>query len=358
VPPAPLGTDRVETGPDGGTVLVCPVPKSWTARVERTLTTAEYPGTAVEWEGRLYEVREARPEPDGSVRYRLAPWEDVHAIRRMERYDAASEEIREGERRDRRHDAAKGRLSILLAPLLGLLPGAVQKKMERDLGTPAVLMTVASAAPLLLIGMLGLVRFLMRMAGAMLAIPGWLAPPALFAAYLFVESALRLASAIGAGEPMGSLAVVLGAAAWQALHAPPSAPAAEPGLKTPPADEEHTRDRELFHMLEPVLALLAPADQELLAARFGFDALRWGRQTAAILLAAAALNTVYSLAAFAHPGGIVVETLWALPALLLAIEQVRRLRSLKGGRPAGSVLGRLVRPFAKPLLGPERPAPI
>ncbi|HWZ85965.1 MAG TPA: hypothetical protein VN032_07190 [Thermoanaerobaculia bacterium] len=292
------------------------------------------------------------------MRYRLAPWEDVHAIRRMERYDAASEEAREGERRDRRHDAAKGGLSILLAPLSGLLPAAIQKKMERDFGTPAVLTTVASAAPLFLVGMLGLVRFLMRMAGASLAVPGWLAPAAVVAAYLFGESALRLASAIGAGEPMGSLPVVLGAAAWQALRAPRGAPPAEPGPEMPPADEEHARDRELFHMLEPVLALLASNDQELLAARFGFDALRWGRRTAAVLLAAAVLNTAYSLAAFAHPGGIVVETLWALPALLLAVEQVRRLRSLKAGRPAGSVLGRLVRPLAKPLLGPERPAPI
>jgi len=136
--PQPFGADRVENAPDGGLLLVCPLPKAWAPRSARTLTVAEHPGTAVEWEGRLYEVRDAAPTPDGGMRYRLLPWEDRHAIRRMERYDAVTEEIRETERRDRRGDLAKRQLSLLLAPLAGLLPGEIQKKMERDFGAPAI----------------------------------------------------------------------------------------------------------------------------------------------------------------------------------------------------------------------------
>jgi hypothetical protein len=332
-------------------VLICPLSKSWTPRAARTLTVSEHPGTAVEWEGRLYEVRDAIPGADGGMRYGLAPWEEGHAIRRMERYDAVSEEIREAERRERRGDVARRRLSILLAPLAGLLPGEIQKEMERDFGAPAVLMTVASAAPLFVVGFLGLVGALIGMAGATLPLPHWLAPPAAVAVYLFGESALRLASAIGAGEPMGTLAAVLVLAVSRAARRPQPAPAAKSRPEMLPAGEEDTRDRDLFHVLEPVLALLPPSEQETLVLRFGFDAIRWGRKTAAVLLAAAVLNTVFSLAAFSQPGSLFGEILWSLPALYLAIEQVRRLRTFNAGRAAGSVLGRLVRPFAKRLLG-------
>jgi hypothetical protein len=195
--------------------------KSWTARTERTLTRAEHPGTAVEWDGRVYEVRDAIPAPDGSVRYRLAPWEDRHAIRRMERYDALSEEIREVERRDRRRDHEKRRLTILLAPLAGLLPRDVQKRMERNFGAPSIAMTISSAAPFLAVGFLGLFAFLVGMAGGTVPFPRWLAPPLPIAMYFFLESAARLMSAVAAGEPLGSLAIELVYAIDRAVRGAP-----------------------------------------------------------------------------------------------------------------------------------------
>ena len=145
-------------------MLVCPIAKSWTARTPRTLTSAHHPGTAVDWEGLLYEVREADPQEDGGVRYALLPWEESHAIRRIERYDAVTEEIRAGERRDRSRNVRLRRLSILFAPVLGLLPGETQKKMERDFGAPALAMTIASALPLLVVGFLGVFAILVGMA--------------------------------------------------------------------------------------------------------------------------------------------------------------------------------------------------
>lgn len=217
-PPRPYGADRVETGPDGGVVLVARTPKSWRPRSSRTLTVAEYPGTAVEWDGSVYEVRDAMPAADGSVRYRLAPWEDRHAIRRMERYDEVTEAARAKEQEDRRRDVSRRRLSIVLAPLAGLLPGDVQKGMERDFGASATAMTTASAIPLFAAGLLGLLDLLLHQLGTGLDFPIWVAPPAQVAAYLAVESTVRLTSAIGNREPMGSLPVVLAAAIWRELR--------------------------------------------------------------------------------------------------------------------------------------------
>lgn len=309
----------------------------------RTLTSAEHPGTAVQWDGLLYEVRETEPQADGGMRYALAPWEDRHAVRRAERYDALTEEIRAGERRDRSRDVARWRLSILFAPVLGLLPGETQKKMERDFGAPAIAMTVASALPLLLVGFLGIFQALARLARAGDVLPFWLAPPAPVAVYLFVESALRLGSAVAGGEPMGLLLLELAAA----IRAKPASAG-----KTPPAEPEveARRDRELFGVLEPVLALLPRSDQEVLVRRFGFDALRRGRATAAVLLALAVLNTAVAFQVLGSKESAAEGLFWSLPAAYLAVEQIARWRSFARGRPAGSVLGAIVRPFARDLL--------
>ena len=291
------------------------------------------------------------------MRYRLAAWEDRHAIRRLERYDEVSETIREGDRRDRRRDFGKRRLAILLAPLAGLLPADIQKKMERDFGAPALKMTVASAAPLFLIGFLGLVAFLVGNAGGALDLPGWIAPSLPIAAYLFGESALRMASAIAGQEPMGSLPVVLAVTVWRSLRRPKKvAPAGRRVEATAPTrlDEQGLQDR--YSVLEPVLAFLLVSEQEFLAGRFGFDAVRWGRITAAVLLAASVLNTFVSLAAFGAGDGLFWSVLWLLPVGYLVVEQVKRLKTLARGEPASSVLGRFVRPFARPLLG--APAPV
>ncbi len=344
-PPPTFGADRFEIGPSGEIVLACPEPKSWTARTSRSATIPEHPGTAVEWGGRLFEVRRAEPTAEGGMRYSLAAWEEGHAIRRMERYDEVAETIRADERRDRSRDLLRRRLAIGLAPLYGLLPAETQKKMEHDFGAPAIPMTVASALPLFLAGFLGLVAFLVESAGGSIDLPAWIAPPPLFAAYLFGESALRLASALAGAEPMGSLPVLLAVAAWRAAYHPRTPAPVSDGV--PPVSSSQARER--FHVLEPALALLSPFDQDLVAGRFDFDAIRWGRITAAVILAASALNTSVSLAAF-RGEGLFREILWLLPAGYLAIEQIRRLRILSRGRPAGSVLGHLVRPFAKPLL--------
>ncbi len=209
-----FGGDRLEGGPGDEMSLVCPLPKAWLPRRERTLTTAEYPGTAVEWAGRVFEVRRAEPLPGGGIRYRLAPWTEGHAIRRMERYDEASEGARAGVQDSRRAGLLRRRLSILFAPLAGLLPGAVQKEMESEFGAPSIAMTISSAAPLFVVGFLGVFQQFIGGLGGGLGLPGWLTPPFPLALYLVIESALRLGSAVAMGEPMGSLPIVVAHAAW------------------------------------------------------------------------------------------------------------------------------------------------
>ncbi len=354
MPPRAYGADQVRTRESGEIELACPFAKAWTARSGKTLQSAEYPGTAVEWDGRIYEVLGADPIPQGGMLYRLGSWPENHAIRRLEQYDQASEELRAADRRDRRSDDGKRRLAILLAPLAGLLPAGIQKKMERDFGAPALKMTIASALPLFFVGFLGLFRFLAGNAGAALGAPGWLAPSLPIAVYLFGESALRLASAIAGQEPMGSLPVVLAYAIWQSLCGPKKASPDAARFAAIALDEQGLQDR--FRVLEPVLAFLSVSEQEFLAGRFGFDAVRWGRITAAVLLAASVLNTFVSLSAFGPGDGFFWSIVWLLPVGYLAIEQVRRFQALARGEPAGSILGRLVRPLARPLL--DAPAPV
>ena len=341
-----FGQDRLEEGEGGEVWLVCPLPKAWLPRRERTLTTAEYPGTAVAWHGGVFEVLRAEPQADGAIRYRLGPWSEGHAIRRMEQYDEASETARGAEQDDRRESIRHRRLSILLAPLAGLLPGDVQSAMESEFGAPALAMTISSALPLAVIGLLGLFEHLLGSFGAGLGLPAVLTPPLPLAMYLAIESALRLGSAIATREPMGSLPVVLAYAAWNEAREPDRA---GPGLASALPDAgRDAQDR--FRMLEPTLSLLAAEEQERIARQFPFDFVRWGKITAGILLFAGGGNALVSVVDLAVGRFGATEAVWLVVGGLLALEQIWRWRRLASGQPAGSVLGVLVRPLAKPLL--------
>ncbi|HEV8232589.1 MAG TPA: hypothetical protein VGQ75_09595 [Thermoanaerobaculia bacterium] len=201
----PFGTDRLEPGPDGNIVLRCAASKGWRPRSSGAAAArrAEHPGTAVAWGEEILEVVAAEPLPDGGMRYSLVPWRDEVAIRSLERYDAASESALAAERRWRADARRKRRLAILLSPLLGHLPGAVQESMEQEFGAPANAMTMASALPLLAIGIVGLFAQFARVAGGSLA-P--LPEPSLpLSIYLFGESALRLTVVATQSRPAGSI---------------------------------------------------------------------------------------------------------------------------------------------------------
>jgi hypothetical protein len=116
------------------------------------------------------------------------------------------------------------------------------------------------------------------------------------------------------------------------------------------------RRRDRFHMLEAVLALLSEAEQVRLRREFSFDPILWGRRTAAVLWIVGGANASVALLNLlvAHSGA--VDLAWLLAGSALVLEQAARLRRLREGRPAGSVLGALVRPLARPLFAPTLPA--
>jgi hypothetical protein len=202
--PTAFGTDRLESGADGRAVLVCSTSKGWRPRASGVAARrAEHPGTAVKWDGEIFEVVSAEPVAGGGIRYEIAPWRQEVAIRSLERYDAESEGARADERHWREQAVRRRRLSILLAPLLGHLPGPVQEAMEHEFGAPANAMTASSALPLLVLGIIGLLGHFVQMLGGSLApLPQ---PPLPLSLYLFGESALRLALVATQSRPAGSI---------------------------------------------------------------------------------------------------------------------------------------------------------
>ena len=357
--PRPFGTDRVVAEADDTVVLECRLPKDWIPRSERTVTSVAHPGTAVEWDGRWYEVVEAAARRSGGMRYTLAPWREHDVMRTAQRYDEATEKAREAARARRGRAEAARRWSIAMAPLSGHLPAAVQETMEAEYGAPAVLMSVASVVIPALYGLACLGWTVAeRMRGDIPPVPGFLVDLGLV---LLVESIVRFLVVVALGKPIGS---ALGHAAYSLAHV---AAGRKPGMVDPlpryeplrgrqPVDPGPTPLRDRYSMMEPVLALLSPGEQLVLVDRFGFDPRRWGKRSAILLTVMTSAGVVSDTA------GLIVgrRGFWTiaslLAALVLLVEQIARLSRLRSG-PAGSVLAHLVRPFARPLLAREAEAP-
>src|SRR5207245_6965202 len=99
-------------------------------------------------------------------------------------------------------------------------------------------------------------------------------------------------------------------------------------------------------MLEPLLGLLSPVEQDLLADRFAFESVRWGRRTVLVLAVIAGLNVLASLLQMFAGAAGVADLVWLAAGGILLLEQIGRWRTLSRGRPAGSILAGLVRPLA------------
>jgi hypothetical protein len=344
-PRTAFGSDRIEASSAGSILLSCPTAKGWFARTSGTATRAEHPGTAVRWNTEIFEVVEISAASEQGVRYRLEPWDSRHAIRAVETYDEAAEQSRALEQERRRNAVRLRPLSWLLAPLLGHLPRAVQERMEGDIGAPARAMTILSALPLFALGSYGLLAGRVAAMGGGSGFDAWLADHPGLPIYLFFESGVRLFAAFLLGNPMGSLAGAVAYEAWLRLRhrkAPAPMVAAGKGPRWKAADS--------FKMLEPLLSLLTPPEQEALERRFGFDALKWGRRGAWLLLVVAILNLIISGGALAEGRADFWDFFWLAAGAYLFGEQVARLRSIQKGQPAGSVLASVVRPLASGLL--------
>ncbi len=89
--PRPLGRDRIEPTSDGTLVLLSLRPKPWAGREEVSPRSPDLPGTAVRWEGELFEVLTVEPRAGGGFRHVLAPWDDRYLVRKVVEYGDGGE---------------------------------------------------------------------------------------------------------------------------------------------------------------------------------------------------------------------------------------------------------------------------
>jgi hypothetical protein len=336
------GSDRVRAEDGERVVLLSRIPKAWTPRAPKTLTTAEFPGTAILWEERYFEVVSADALPQGGVRYVLEPWQEMHAMRTIDHYDDAHEAKRLADHRARLARETKRKSANALAVLAGHLPAGVQEEIGRELGIIATRLTIISV-----LGVYAIIIALMLLIVSDIMANAPLPPLLLIVTgYLFLETSLRFGIAWLVGKPAGSAIGVIGyliyyyTAANRAGSVSPFA--REKGtivtISETPAERAVT---DALLMREALVTLLSPADQARVAARFGYDYRHQSSLIAILILFFSAIGVATSLYR-----GAVIST---IAASVLAAEQVYRLAILPH-RPAGSILGIAARPFVRKLL--------
>ncbi len=335
--PRPSGGDRVAVRPDGTIVLSTRWDKGWVPRREKDLVHAAFPGTCIRWGDDHFEILRAEASAAG-VRYVLAPWDDANAIRTIEDYDDASEAARAGKRAKDAARRVKRKLSLALSLVLGDLPAAMQDELESEYGVMASRLTLISIVPLFVYGGGSFIFFMAAILGAP-KFPMAVLFPGL---YFFLESLVRFGYAMSTRRPIGSFPVVL--VAESIRHVSGHGRKAPPKLGPLPI-EPSIAARDAYRVREPYLAFLAPEEQLELSRRFGFDPLLWGKRTAWVIL----FFSVLGIATGIHNGGL-SGWLAVLAAAYLSGEQIARLRRLARGLPAGSIVGRVVAPFAGNLL--------
>ena len=217
--PQPYGEDSVSSPVAGRWLVSCPHPKSWTARSAATRLSAEFPGTAVRWDGAVYEVVSVSTADSGFTVYTLVVWPEAQAIRRLEPYDAESEAVRRADRSKEIERRRKRRLLLALSPLAGHLPASVQERWEREYDVAAGWMTIASAVPPFLYGVFcALSLTIGGFTGLnVFSIP---LPLELLGMYLLVESGLRISIAWSGSQCSGSLIGALADRAWRMIRRP------------------------------------------------------------------------------------------------------------------------------------------
>ncbi len=163
----------------------------------------EHPGTAVRWEDELWEVVLAAELPRGGARYELCRWDARHAARHVETYDEATERrLAASQAADRRRRRGWVR-AFFLSPVFGHLPAGDQQRLEDETAFPATAMTIVSAAPFFVFGVVSLISLLAGVAGGAGILPVW---AAVSGVYFLAESAGRISVAVAQGRPIGSLA--------------------------------------------------------------------------------------------------------------------------------------------------------
>lgn len=202
--------DRIERLPPGG-LLALRIDASyeqpgWRARTKGSQTRADHAGTAVLFEGAFYEVLALCKQGNGRYLYELAPWDGRFPMAAPKEYSKEScEHLAAAVRAQRREDGlALG--SLLLSPLVSMLPAQDQLAIERRWQLHAawnccLWAAIFTGLSSLSIGV-AVVHILSRRPSFFTAhIPLFL--------YYFLESLVRYAVSWSSSLPVGSLPVAL-----------------------------------------------------------------------------------------------------------------------------------------------------
>ncbi len=382
--PTAYGSDRVASSRDGWLIMTSR-DKGWTARRPRTATSAEMPGTAVEWDDRMYEVV-SREIAGGKLRYRLELWKPMHVVRQMSHYDEANELVRQQQWNDEQRRQQIGKRLEWCGLFVGHLPAEAQRHLNMLYGVSVARITMMSTIPFILFGIY-CAKFIpihQDLPNAVPLFPMWVLP---FAFYFFLESIVRLRSWLG-GRAMGSAIGWLVFVIWwifggrktmtaleddalrtaagprpanakdlTPVSAVPRPARDETGLPSIDADAERKLN-DKYIMREPYISFLPVADQRKMQQRFGFDPIAQGKLTAVVILGLAGLGAAITIEGLMHGAMRFSRVLSAMTAVALIAEQIHRLTQLAAARPAPSILGKLVRPFMSSILDAPPPQPI
>jgi len=334
-----FGSDRARKGDGEQITLLSRIPKGWTPRVEKTMTSAEFPGTAVQWGEQYFEVVSAEALPQGGVRYVLEPWRENHMMRFVDRYDAETEAARVEENR-KQIQREKGRVwANLLGLLTGHLPAVVQNELGREIGVlPPRLTFISILGVLLVIGLLILYCVSRIMAEEQPPLAA-IVP----AVYLAIENTIRFFINWTQSRPIGSTVGFIAYGLFYAItRKGPSPFAEEKGWKVKIAESTpEVAARDAYRTRAAFVTLLRAGDQARVAQRYDYDYRRSSMKVAFVILAFAAIGAVAS-----YRTGKLIP---AIVAALIVLEQVVRMIAFQRG-PMGSVFGFIVRPFVRKLL--------
>jgi hypothetical protein len=303
------------------------------------------------WEGEYFETIEALELENGEFLYRLKPWSEAHTIRRIESYDDESEQRRIAAWEKKKRTEKWRRVVVLTSPFTGLLPADAQFYFERELGVLAGTQTMISSASFLLVGAVSTAALILQFFHFIQNGP----PPSLLflGATLFFDSLIRLRQNLADGLPMGCYLFGIPYAFVRATRHRETLGTNVPQRPVP----SETSRRDLYHVIEPVAALLRPEEQERLVRDFQFDALDWGRKTAAVILVIAIVGAFTSFDRLSHSThGNFGAFVSAFAAIGLIAEQLFRLDAIRRKQKAGSILGALLRPFVRDLFLPKEAA--
>jgi hypothetical protein len=333
----PYGSDRIRVADDGTIEVLSRLPKSgWVARTPKTLTRRERPGTAVLWDDDCYEVVDVVVLQQG-VRYILAPWNDAESMRLTSRYDEEAEAARAAERVDVIRREKQRRAVNFLAIFTGHLPGSVQQKLAYEVNVDAPRLTIVSV----LFEWAIIVAIAMYCVSRLLELEPLPMKPALFAFLLGLDGTNRFKLAFVDGHPSGSIFGLLAYAIYAAFAGkkePVRTGEAVPKLREFSPEEQLVHS---FHVREPLVTLLSPAEQQRIAAKFDYDHRRTATKVALGILGVAIVGVITSAPAHAWiPLGV---------ASILGIEQIVRIPQFPQ-RPVGSFLAIFARPLIRKFL--------